>query len=89
MQGFDYVGKRVLFAAVTVFVAITLNFVLFRTLSGDAVSRAALPVPDVQGVPAGAARARPVQVGAIQALPRGHRAREHGEVPALGAAGHP
>src|SRR6187401_3304822 len=38
MRGFDYVGKRVLFAAVTVFVAITLNFVLFRTLSGDAVS---------------------------------------------------
>src|SRR4026208_1248953 len=38
MRGFDYVGKRGLFAAVTVFVAITLNFVLFRTLSGDAVS---------------------------------------------------
>ena len=38
MRGFDYVGKRVLFAALTVFVAITLNFVLFRTLSGDAVS---------------------------------------------------
>jgi ABC-type dipeptide/oligopeptide/nickel transport system permease component len=38
MTGFDYVGKRMLFAALTVFVAITLNFVLFRTLSGDAVS---------------------------------------------------
>src|ERR1044072_7539935 len=38
MRGFDYVGRRVLFAALTVFVAITLNFVLFRTLSGDAVS---------------------------------------------------
>ncbi len=38
MRGFDYVAKRVLFAALTVFVAITLNFVLFRTLSGDAVS---------------------------------------------------
>jgi len=38
MTGFDYVGKRVLFAALTVFVAITLNFVLFRTLSGDALS---------------------------------------------------
>jgi ABC-type dipeptide/oligopeptide/nickel transport system permease component len=34
----DYVAKRVLFAIVTVFVAITLNFVLFRALSGDAVS---------------------------------------------------
>jgi peptide/nickel transport system permease protein len=38
MRGFDYVGKRILFAALTVLVAITLNFVLFRTLSGDAVS---------------------------------------------------
>jgi ABC-type dipeptide/oligopeptide/nickel transport system permease component len=38
MRGLDYVGKRVLFALLTVFVAITLNFVLFRTLSGDAVS---------------------------------------------------
>jgi ABC-type dipeptide/oligopeptide/nickel transport system permease component len=38
MRGFDYVGKRLLFAVLTVFVAITLNFVLFRTLSGDAVS---------------------------------------------------
>ena len=36
MRGFDYVSKRLFFAAVTVFVAITLNFVLFRTLSGDA-----------------------------------------------------
>ena len=34
----DYVAKRLLFAVVTVFVAITLNFVLFRALSGDAVS---------------------------------------------------
>lgn len=38
MTGLDYVGKRVLFALVTVFVAVTLNFVLFRALSGDAVS---------------------------------------------------
>ncbi|MEO8289870.1 MAG: ABC transporter permease [Gaiellaceae bacterium] len=38
MRGLDYVGKRLLFAALTVVVAITLNFVLFRTLSGDAVS---------------------------------------------------
>jgi ABC-type dipeptide/oligopeptide/nickel transport system permease component len=35
---FDYVAKRIAFAIVTVFVAITLNFVLFRALSGDAVS---------------------------------------------------
>ena len=33
----DYVIKRVLFALVTVFVAITLNFVLFRAVPGDAV----------------------------------------------------
>ena len=38
MRGLDYVGKRLVFAALTVLVAITLNFVLFRTLSGDAVS---------------------------------------------------
>jgi ABC-type dipeptide/oligopeptide/nickel transport system permease component len=38
VTGFDYVGKRLLFALVTVFVAVTLNFVLFRSLSGDAVS---------------------------------------------------
>lgn len=38
MTGLDYVGKRVLFALVTVFVAVTLNFVLFRALSGDAVT---------------------------------------------------
>jgi ABC-type dipeptide/oligopeptide/nickel transport system permease component len=36
MRGADYVVKRVLFAFGTVFVAITLNFVLFRAISGDA-----------------------------------------------------
>jgi peptide/nickel transport system permease protein len=38
MRGADFVLKRILFAVGTVFVAITLNFVLFRMLSGDAVS---------------------------------------------------
>jgi peptide/nickel transport system permease protein len=38
MRGTDYVVKRVLFAIGTVFVSITLNFVLFRAVSGDAVS---------------------------------------------------
>lgn len=33
-----YLLKRLLFAALTVFVAITVNFVLFRALPGDAVS---------------------------------------------------
>ena len=37
MTGADYVVKRVAFALVTVFVAITLNFVLFRAIPGDAV----------------------------------------------------
>jgi ABC-type dipeptide/oligopeptide/nickel transport system permease component len=37
MRGVDYVLKRIFFAIVTVFVAITLNFVLFRTLPGDAI----------------------------------------------------
>ena len=38
MRSADYVVKRVLFAVGTVIVAVTLNFVLFRSLSGDAVS---------------------------------------------------
>jgi ABC-type dipeptide/oligopeptide/nickel transport system permease component len=38
MRNADYVVKRVLFALGTVFVAVTLNFVLFRAISGDAVS---------------------------------------------------
>ena len=48
--------------SVTVFVAVTLNFVLFRAVPGDAVVGAALPAVhgSVQGVPAAAARARQV-----------------------------
>ena len=38
MRGADYVIKRTGFAIVTVFVAITLNFVLFRLAPGSAVS---------------------------------------------------
>jgi ABC-type dipeptide/oligopeptide/nickel transport system permease component len=38
MRGADYVIKRSVFAVVTVFVAITLNFVLFRMLPGSAVA---------------------------------------------------
>ena len=38
MRGTDYVLKRVAFAIVTVFVAVTINFVLFRL--------APLPLPD-------------------------------------------
>ncbi len=38
MAGADYVIKRTLFAIVTIFVAITLNFIIFRAAPGDAVS---------------------------------------------------
>jgi ABC-type dipeptide/oligopeptide/nickel transport system permease component len=38
MRSADYVVKRILFALVTVLVAITLNFVLFRAVPGDAVA---------------------------------------------------
>ena len=38
MAGADYVIKRTLFALVTIFVAITLNFIIFRAAPGDAVS---------------------------------------------------
>jgi peptide/nickel transport system permease protein len=38
VRGADYVVKRVAFAVVTVFVAVTINFVLFRLAPGDAVS---------------------------------------------------
>jgi ABC-type dipeptide/oligopeptide/nickel transport system permease component len=38
MRGADYIVKRIGFAIVTLFVAVSLNFVLFRLLPGDAVS---------------------------------------------------
>ena len=38
VRGMDYVVKRTAFAIVTVFVAITLNFILFRALPGNAVT---------------------------------------------------
>jgi len=38
VRGIDYVLKRVAFAIVTVFVAVTINFVLFRLAPGSAVS---------------------------------------------------
>jgi len=41
VRGADYVLKRTLFAVVTIFVAVSLNFVLFRALPGDAVSNMA------------------------------------------------
>jgi ABC-type dipeptide/oligopeptide/nickel transport system permease component len=37
VRGADYIVKRLAFALITVFVAITLNFVLFRAIPGDAV----------------------------------------------------
>src|SRR5437764_12312363 len=41
MRGADYIIKRTAFAVVTIFVAITLNFFLFRVIPGDAVSNLA------------------------------------------------
>jgi peptide/nickel transport system permease protein len=38
VRGADYVLKRTLFAIITIFVALTLNFVLFRAAPGDATS---------------------------------------------------
>jgi ABC-type dipeptide/oligopeptide/nickel transport system permease component len=38
MRGMDYIAKRTGFAIVTLFVAISLNFILFRALPGNAVS---------------------------------------------------
>src|SRR6201987_1929565 len=38
VRGTDYVLKRVGFAIVTIFVAVTINFVLFRLAPGTAVS---------------------------------------------------
>ncbi len=37
MRGLDFVAKRIGFALVTVLAAVTLNFVLFRAIPGDAV----------------------------------------------------
>jgi ABC-type dipeptide/oligopeptide/nickel transport system permease component len=41
MRGAEYIIKRTAFAVATVFVAVTLNFFLFRVLPGDAVSNLA------------------------------------------------
>ena len=38
MRNADYIIKRTLFAIVTIFVALTINFLLFRALPGSAVS---------------------------------------------------
>jgi ABC-type dipeptide/oligopeptide/nickel transport system permease component len=38
MRGMSYIARRLLFAAGTLYVAVTLNFVLFRLLPGDSVT---------------------------------------------------
>ena len=38
MRGIDFILKRTAFALITVFVAVTFNFVLFRALPGDAIT---------------------------------------------------
>lgn len=38
MRGIDYIVKRTAFALITLFIAVTFNFALFRLIPGDAVS---------------------------------------------------
>ena len=38
MRGGSYVAKRAFFAVMTLFLAVTLNFIIFRALPGDAVT---------------------------------------------------
>src|SRR4051794_9722897 len=38
MRGFDYALKRIALAAITLFVVVSMNFLLFRVLPGDAVT---------------------------------------------------
>ena len=62
MRCSDYVIKRMLFALVTVCVAITLNFLLFRALPGNAVSALRCRACTEQFKKAQIAGARPRQV---------------------------
>ena len=57
MHRADYVIKRLAFAVMTVFVAITINFVLFRALPGNAVADLAR-APHASPAAAGGAHAR-------------------------------
>ena len=41
MRGADYVLKRLAFAVLTVFIAVTINFALFRLAPGSAVTNLA------------------------------------------------
>jgi len=40
----EYVVRRIAFALATIFVAVTLNFVIFRAAPGDATNGDALPL---------------------------------------------
>ncbi len=72
MRSADYVIKRGFFALVTVFVAITINFFLFRVLPGNAVSNLSrVPKASPQLVARADRRVRPGQaeVAAVHHLP--------------------
>ena len=49
MRGADYVIKRTAFAVITVFVAVTINFALFRLAPGSAYVDVSVPERSVAG----------------------------------------
>ena len=73
----EYVVRRIAFAFATIFVAVTLNFVIFRAAPGDATTalRCLSCTDEVRAAGAPGARARQVQVPAVRDLPRGPRPR--------------
>ena len=78
VRGADYVIKRSAFAVVTVFVAVTLNFALFRLAPGNAVtnlSRVPHATPETRHRPGEAVRPRQVEARAVRPLPEAARAR--------------
>ena len=89
MRSADYVIKRVLFAIVTVFIAITLNFFLFRAVPGDAVDalRCRQCSARVQGASPPGARPGQIDVDAVPALRHRPPPRRPRHVPAHAEGG--
>ena len=83
VRGADYVIKRTAFALVTVFIAMLLNFALFRLAPGNAVSnlsRCRTRRPRRGTRPAEAVRARQVQGRAVRHLSGAARPRQLGRL---------
>ena len=79
MRGADYIVKRTAFALVTIFVAVSLNFALFRLAPGTAVVEPVTGTACDAGAATGAeAPVRPGQIArqAIRHLPTAARPRE-------------